>query len=204
MEQGTPEWFKVRELKLTASNAQAIGTNGKGLETLVTELMAEYLSSAPRENYTNKDMERGKELETVARSMYELQEGVVTQQVGFVEESEHVGASPDGFVNEDGMMEIKCPNDVGHYRIMRDGEKEIDTKYIWQSQMALLVTGRKWCDIVIYNPNFEKSMLIFRQTPDKVKHAALEAGIKAGVEMIKKQLKQQKNGTKSNNQKKSD
>jgi exodeoxyribonuclease (lambda-induced) len=188
MEQGSPEWFEVRKLKLTASNAQQIANNGKGLETLVTELMAEHYSSAPKEQWSNKDLDRGKELEAVAREMYELQRGVKIKQVGFIEKNEYVGASPDGLVEDDGMIEIKCPADVGHYRIIRDGELEIDPKYIWQAQMELLVAERKWCDLIIYNPNFAKSMLVFRITPDAEKHEKLRQGFEQGIRLIKQQL----------------
>lgn len=186
--QGSEEWFKVRDLKLTASEAQAIGNNGKGLESLVTELMANHYSTGPKDQFTNNDLKRGNELEPVAREIYELEKGVKIEKVGFIEESKYVGCSPDGLAEEDGMTEFKCLNDVGHYKLIRDGEKEIDTKYIWQTQMQLLITKRKWNDLVFYNPNFSKSMLVFRILPDKEKQEALRMGIEKGVEMIKAQL----------------
>ncbi len=187
--QASPEWFKIRELKLTASNAQSIANNGKGLETLVTELMAEHYSTASKEQFTNSHLDRGNELEPIAREMYELEKGVKVKQVGFIEIDEFTGCSPDGLIDKDGLTEIKCLNDVAHYRLMRDGEKEIDTKYIWQAQMQLLLTKRKWNDLVFYNPNFSKSMLVFRIMPDKEKQEALKLGIKKGIELIKNQLK---------------
>ena len=190
LQQNSPEWFEVRKLKLTASHAQALGTAGKGLDTLVTELMADYYSTAEKEHFTSKDTERGIELEAVAREVYELEKDVKIEQVGFIEESEYVGFSPDGLVAKDGLVEFKCLNDVGHYRIIRDGEKEIDTKYIWQAQMQLLISKRKWCDLIFYCPNFEKSMIIFRLTPDKEKHETLKVGIEKGTLLIKEQLKQ--------------
>lgn len=187
-DQQSPEWFALRKLKLTASNAQAIGNNGKGLETYVTEIMAEYLSAAPKENFSTKDTERGNELEEFARQMYELERGVTIKKVGFIEADEYLGCSPDGLVGEDGGVEIKCLNDVKHYRLMKDGEKEIDSAYLWQSQMNLFLTGRKWWDLIFYNPNFAKSLLVFRIKPDKEMQAKLKAGIKIGTEQIKSQL----------------
>lgn len=80
-EQGTPEWFAIRKNKMTASNAQAIGNNGKGLETYITELMAESYSNAEKEQFTSKDTERGNELEPLARDMYELMTGTTVEQV---------------------------------------------------------------------------------------------------------------------------
>lgn len=189
-EQKTPEWFGARKLKMTASNAQAIGNNGKGLETYITELIAEYLSSADKETFVTKDTERGNELETFARSMYELETGNTVEQVGFIQQGEYVGCSPDGLIGEDGGLEIKCHNDVKHYRLMRDGENELDSAYKWQCQMNMLITGRKWWDLVAYNPNFKQSLLIFRQTPDKEMQDKLIKGLTLGEEMIKNQLKQ--------------
>lgn len=189
LEQGTQEWYEVRKAKLTASRAQAIGNNGKGLETYVFELMADYYSQAEKEQFTSKDTERGNELEEYAREMYELEQGVSVEQVGFIESDKHVGCSPDGLVGKDGLLEIKCLNDVKHYKLLVKGEKEIDSQYLWQVQMQLLITGRKWCDLMFYNPNFKESTKIFRIEPDKTKQAKLEVGILAGVEMIKSQLK---------------
>lgn len=191
IEQGSPEWFEIRKLKLTASNAQAIGNNGKGLDTLVTEMMAEYYSTAEKENFTSKDIERGKELEEYAREMYELEKDVEVEQVGFIEDNEYVGFSPDGLVGRDGLVEFKALNDVGHYKLIRNvnGWKEIDTKYLWQCQMQLLISKREWCDLVFYNPNFKESLFIFRVTPDEENQEALKVGIKRGIELIKSQLK---------------
>ena len=73
VQQKTPEWFSLRlKYPLTASEAQAIGNQGKGLETLIWEKLAEKYSLADKEKYTNKDLERGVELEPLARDMYEL------------------------------------------------------------------------------------------------------------------------------------
>lgn len=188
-EQKSEEWFKVRELKLTASKAQAIGNAKAGLETLVTNMMAEYYSSAEKENFSSKDTDRGNELENVAREMYELEQGIEVEQVGFIEESKYVGCSPDGLIGKNGLIEIKCLNDVGHYCVIRDKEKGIDSQYLWQVQMQMLITKRKWCDLVFYNPNFEKSLVIFRILPDEVKFEALKAGIKKGQKLIEEQLK---------------
>ena len=58
-EQGTPEWFEERKGIMTASHAQAIGNAGKGLDTYIHELMAEYYSSGEKEQFSNKHTERG-------------------------------------------------------------------------------------------------------------------------------------------------
>lgn len=185
VEQKSPEWFAVRKGKMTASNATAIGNCGKGLITYIVSMMAEYFSSGEKEQFTSKDTERGNELEPIARNIYEFENNVTVDEVGFIEHNEFVGASPDGLVGEDGGTEIKCVNDLNYFRYLLNGSDEIDTSYIWQIQMNLLITGRKWWDLIIYNPNFKKSMCVFRITPDPVKFEALERGFAMGEEQIK-------------------
>jgi putative phage-type endonuclease len=183
-EQQSGEWFAIRKGKMTASHAQAIGNCGKGLDTYIIELMADYYSSGEKEHFSNKHTDRGNELEPIARSMYELENMVDVEQVGFIY-SDYVGVSPDGLVGDDGLIEIKCVNDTDYFKHVLNGESEIDTKYIWQAQMQLLVTGRKWNDVVFYNPNFEKSMCVYRLYPDQEKHQALKKGIEIGISKIK-------------------
>lgn len=184
--QGSEEWKKKRSLKLTASNAQAIASNGKGLQSLVLSLLTEHYSSNT-EKYTNAEMERGHELEPIARSIYELETEQTVEQVGFIEIDEYVGMSPDGLVKNGG-VEIKCLNDENHMKAMLFGE--VDKKYLWQCQMSMMLSERKWWDLVLYNHNFERNLLIFRQEPDKNMHEKLEKGIEEGkkllIELIKK------------------
>lgn len=120
--------------------------------------------------------------------MYELDRNVRVEQVGFIEADEHIGFSPDGLIGEDGLLEIKCLSDILYYKLLLKGENEIESKYLWQVQMQLLLSGRVWADLVFYNPNFKESMLIFRITPDEDKHIALLLGLEKGVEMITSQL----------------
>lgn len=180
--QGTPEWFDIRKGKVTASHAQAIGNNGKGLDTYLNEVMAEYFSSAEKEQYSNIHTERGNELEPVARSMYELMNNVVVDQIGFCEYNEFVGCSPDGLIGTDGMIEIKCPDDRVYFNILMN--EKIDSAYDWQCQMNMLILERKYCDLIFYNPNFEKSMMTFRLVPDEVMFEKLKVGFQKAEEQI--------------------
>lgn len=184
-EQQSPEWFAIRKGRMTASNAQAIGSNGKGLETYILSLMAEKFSSGEKPFFSNGDTERGIELEQFARDMYELENDCKVEQVGFIEHSEFCGCSPDGLVGDDGGVEIKSVNDVNHFSLILNGEKDIESKYLWQIQMNLLITGRKWWDYISYNPNFEKSLLVFRIYPDYKMHEKLLMGLATGESKIK-------------------
>jgi exodeoxyribonuclease (lambda-induced) len=189
-EQGTEEWFKVRLGKFTASDAQAIGNNGKGLETLAFEKVAEILTGKTKDQYTNEDMERGKELEGMARNSYEIETGYVVKQVGFVELNEFCGCSPDGLIGDDGLVEIKCKNNPNFVRHLY--EKKIESEYLWQVQMQMYVAGRNWCDFVVFNENFEKTISTIRVERNEEEITKIVAGLEAGVDTVKKILEKLK------------
>lgn len=176
-QQNSEEWHKLRQQKLTASNAQAIGNNGKGLESYIYEVVA------GKDNYTNEDLERGNELEDQAREEYELETLQIVQQVGFIEKDKYTGCSPDGLIGDKGGIEIKCPNNVNYLRLL-DSEK-IDTKYLWQIQMNLYITGREWFDFIAYNPNLKHQLFIKRVYSDQEMIEKLKVGLKAGKKKIK-------------------
>lgn len=192
IEQQSPEWFALRiEYPLTASKAQAIGNQGKGLETLCWEQMAQKYSFADKDQYSNKDLERGNELEPQALSLYELETGFTVQKAGFVTNdkvSKIAGASPDGLVEKDGNLEIKAFDDTKHFKMIiesKKGDFTIESQYLWQVQMQMLITERKWTDFVAYNPNYKESLLIKRVLPDKVMREKLITGLKIGERFIK-------------------
>ena len=191
-DQNSPEWFEARKATMTASNAQAIGNCGKGLDTYIINLMAEYYSTGQKEQYENEDLLRGHELEQLASDVYELERGVTCKKTGFIKIDDYTGCSPDRLVGEEGLLEIKAPNDTTYFKILLNGEDEIDTKYIWQTQMQMLITGRKWCDLMFYNPNFKTSYKIFRILPDKEKFNALNKGLEIGRKKIQ-EIKQKIN-----------
>lgn len=185
--QGSEEWLALRLGKFTASNAQAIANNGRGLETLVYEKVAEKITGKAKDQYTNADMDRGNELEEMARNSYELETGILVKKVGFVELSEWVGASPDGTIDEDGLQEIKCKNDAHFVRFMYT--KKIDPEHMWQMQMQMHVTERKWVDYVLFNPNFAKSLLVTRVQRDEEAIKELIVGLKKAEDMAKEIIK---------------
>lgn len=180
--QYSEEWWAIRAKKMTSSHAQAIASNGKGLETYIRQIMAEYYGYVEREAYTNAAMERGLEMEPMAADAYawEFMEDVNT--VGFVVLNDYVGVSPDRLVGKSGLLEIKCPTDKVFFDLLVT--EKIDTKYEWQMQMQLLVTGREWCDYTVFNPRFENPLFVKRIHPDEKAYKKLEAGIKSGIEMI--------------------
>ncbi len=184
MEQRSEEWFEVRKGKMTASNAATIAANGKGLETYIYNLLSEKYALNSDESYISQDMLRGIEREDQARMTYEIQNDD-TEQVGFIEMDEYTGCSPDGLIGKDGGLELKCPNNQNFFRLLVDGEDAIDSKYLWQVQMCLLVSKRKWWDLVFWNGNFEKNLIVFRIEPDIAMQEKLKIGIEKGKTMIK-------------------
>ena len=137
LEQGTPEWHKIKQLKFTASHASTIMAMGKGVKTLIKQMLAEYYSSQNYEEYSgiyrNEQMKRGNDFEDKARIIYELETGNKVKQVGFVETDEYEGASPDGLVGDCGLIEIKNHSDVVFTELALT--KKIDPKYVAQMQM---------------------------------------------------------------------
>lgn len=182
-EQGSDEWIKIRLGKLTGSNAQAIAANGKGLETLVFEKVAEIMTGKTKPSYTNDDIERGNDFEAMARNSYEMETGNAVKQVGFLELDEFTGCSPDGLVGEDGLIEIKCKNDANFAHFLFD--KKIDPAHNWQVQFNLWVSEREWCDYIVFNENFTKTIEIVRIQRNETEIAKLKAGVLTGIAQIK-------------------
>lgn len=179
----SPEWWEIKKKKLSAGHAQAIGSYGKGLVTYVHEIMAEYYSNAERKSFSNYHTERGIELEDSAGMVYSFENNIAIKKVGFVEYNDYVGCSPDLFADDDGLAEIKCPDDKGFFGLLL-GE-DPDSKYIWQCQCQLLICEKAWCDLVYYNPNYSKSLIVKRILPDQEKFRMLLAGFSMGEKLIK-------------------
>lgn len=189
VDQNSPEWFACRCGKFTASEAQATGNQGKGLETLVFKKVAERLTGKQESNgYSNGDMDRGHELEAMAAGAYEFETGRMTKKIGFCELDQYTGASPDRTVGEDGLVEIKCKNDPKFVQEMINPEVEME--HYWQMQQQIWVTDRKWCDYVVFNPNFPKNIVIKRVNRDEEFIAKIKAGVEKGSLMIEAIIRQ--------------
>ena len=182
-EQRTEDWYNIRKSKMTASNAETIIANGKGLETYIYNLMAEYYSSAEKENYINADMQRGIDLEPEAKIEFQFYTGLDIKEVGCVELNEYILASPDGLIGDDGLIEIKCPNDSIYFKLLLSNN--IKPEYIAQMQMQMYVTDRQYCYFVSYNPNFEKSLYIKKINRDEEMIDKLKKGLERGTQLIK-------------------
>lgn len=156
MEQGTEEWFSARLGKVTASKVADILTKtksgyGAGRKNYMMELLCQRLTGVREDGYANAAMQRGTDLEPIARGRYEIVNDVLVMETGLVDHPEiaNFAASPDGLVNEDGLLEIKCPNTAQHVEFLRTGY--IGGNYQTQMTAQMLCTGRKWCDFVSFD-----------------------------------------------------
>ena len=182
--QGMDEWHEARRGRMTASKASAIRAQGKGLDTLCYELASQRLSTGwdPYGGYLSEDMLAGIENEGQARDLYRRITGATVAEVGFVDLNAYVGCSPDGLVGDDGLIEIKCPSDKVYLQYLV--ERDIDTKYMAQMQMQMLVCRRAWCDYVVYNPNYKKRMVIQRVERDIDAQQKIYAGLLVGYKIM--------------------
>lgn len=164
--QGTEEWLHARCGKVTASRVADVVAKtktgwGASRANYMAELIAERLTGQPTQSYTNAAMQWGIEKEPEARVAYEFFRGVEVVQVGFVDHSSigMSGASPDGLVGDDGLVEIKCPGTATHIDTLL-GQK-VPEKYVTQMQWQMACTGRKWCDFVSYDPRLPENLALF-------------------------------------------
>jgi putative phage-type endonuclease len=166
IEQGSPEWHAERCGKATASKiADIIATTKSGpsasRKNYLAQLVAERLTGTVAESYTNAAMQWGKDTEAQARDAYAFLKGLDVEPAPFVIHPDipQSGASPDGFVGPDGLLEIKCPFTATHIDTILTGK--IDSKYITQIQWQLACTGRAWCDFVSYDPRMPEHLAIW-------------------------------------------
>jgi len=167
-EQGSPEWKAARAGKVTASKIPDVLAKGKnGAEAADrknyrAQLVAETLTGEPQESgYMNDAMRWGTEQEPYARAAYESYRAVLVDQVGIVLHPtiDRAAASPDGLVDPDGLVELKCPNTATHLEYLT--AKTVPAKYQPQMLWQMACTGAKWCDFASYDPRLPEHLQIF-------------------------------------------
>lgn len=166
MIQGSSEWVAARLGKLTASRlSDAIAKTktgyGASRANLKAALIAERLTGVPQDTYINGAMQWGTETEPQARAAYSFFRDCEVEQVGFIEHPTiaMAGASPDGCVGDDGLIEIKAPNTSTHIETLLSGA--IPDKYVVQMQFQMACTGRQWCDFASFDPRLPERLRLF-------------------------------------------
>jgi putative phage-type endonuclease len=173
--QGSDEWKRQRLGIVTGSRFADVMSNGKGgrpsekAETYKCELLAELLIGEPIGFAGNSATERGNDLEASAVAEYEFKTGVSVDECGFMLHPQHpgIGCSPDGLIGSDGIVEVKCPANPAIY-LKACRRNEVPTEYHHQVQGNLWVTGRAYCDFIMFDPRMPKNlrMMTKRVTAD--------------------------------------
>jgi len=197
VEQRTEEWFAARLGKVTASRvADLVGKTKTGYsatrDNYMAQLVVERLTQTKAESYTNAAMQWGTDQEPFARAAYEAAQGVMVEEVGFVRHPtiEWAGASPDGLVGDDGLVEIKSPNTATMIETLLS--QKVPGKYFAQMQFQMACTGRKWTDYVVFDPRMpEKAQLFVKRVDrDDTYIAEIEAEIVKFLAEVKSQVQQ--------------
>jgi putative phage-type endonuclease len=162
MDQRSIEWHQARLGHATGSRASDIlaGKDTQARKGYITQLVTERLTGQSQDFYTNADMQRGIDVEPVARAAYQASNELV-DEVGFIKHPTILwfGASPDGLVGSDGLVEIKCPRSTTHLEYIQ--AKKPPQKYIPQMLAQLSCTGRKWVDFVSFDNRFPEHLQLF-------------------------------------------
>lgn len=182
MDQRTSEWDAARLGNATASKINDIvaktkdGKASASRKNYAVRLALERLTGNKTVTFQNSEMLWGVEKEPLARAAYEASRGVLVMEEGYVPHPRipQSGASPDGLVGDDGLVEIKCPNEATHLENLMRGSA--DPQYLNQMYWQMACTDRKWCDFVSYDPRFPEhlQMVVYRVNHDAQKITELE------------------------------
>jgi putative phage-type endonuclease len=166
IEQGTDEWFAARIGKVTASRvADVLAKTKTGYSTTrdnyMAQLVCERLTGQKGDSFTNATMQHGTDTEPLARAAYEALHDVLVDEVGFIPHPSIImaGASPDGLVSDDGLLEIKCPNTATHIETLLS--QTVPGKYNTQMQFQMACTNRSWCDFVSFDNRLPPELQLF-------------------------------------------
>jgi hypothetical protein len=174
MPQGSAEWRSARMGVPTASSFHRIITPKTAkpsaqADAYLHELLAELMLGRPLDSPAYPWMQRGNELEEEAANWYEFERDVAAEVVGFcTTDDSRYGASPDRLVGDEGLLELKCPSPAVHVGYLLFPQRGVDAEYRCQVQGQMLVTKRKWCDVVSYHPELPKVIVRVERDEDYI------------------------------------
>jgi len=187
VDQNTDEWMQLRQGKFTASTFKDLFAKSttKAYQNAIYRVVFERMTGEQPESFSNEYMQRGHELEPLARERYEQETFNQVDDAGFFC-TDWVGASPDGLIGSDGLLEIKCPA----YSTMIDYmiRQTLPSIYKWQVHGQMYCTGRKWCDFMSYHPKL-KPVIIRIERDDAIQselHSKLTESMKEVETIINK------------------
>lgn len=177
VEQGTPEWRQARCGNVTASRCYEMNalTADKKQYTAKranyrAELICEILTRQPYPKYVTQEMQWGIEHEADARVAYELREGVLVDTVGFIRHAEvdRFGCSPDGLIlspdgdlENFGMVQIKCPMTSTHLAWLKAGTVPLEHLPQMVAEISCAGPGAAWSDFVSFDPRLPEHLQLF-------------------------------------------
>lgn len=185
LEQGSAEWLQMRTGCVTGSRMADVMAKLKRKDgeaqcrqDYKAEIVCEILTGRATEHFVSSAMEWGAENEIFARNAYEVAVADI-ETVGFALHStiQRFGASPDGLVGTDGLVEFKCPNTATHIEYIISGV--VPPEYHWQMLAEMACAERQWCDFVSYDPRMPKKLQLFvrRFERDESRIAEMEAEV---------------------------
>lgn len=178
VEQNSPEWFTARCGIPTASCFKEVFTSqGKpstSASTYLNKLLAEWLTGDKTDIKQTEWMERGILLEQEARDFYQFQTDNEVDQVGLIykDETRMISCSPDGLINDDHGLEIKCPAAHTHVKYLL--ANKLPSEYVPQVQGSMLVTGAKQWDFVSYHPDINPLLITVKRDDEYIEKLETE------------------------------
>lgn len=184
--QGSADWLAARLGKVTASRlADVIAKTktgyGAARARYMADIIGERLTGLAAPAFVTAAMHWGTEQEPLARAAYEFLTDATVESVGFVDHPTIPlsGASPDGLVGDDGLVEIKCPGTAAHVDTLL--RHAVPADYLPQIMWQMACTGRQWCDFVSFDPRFPENLrlVVIRVARNDKQIAELEAAVRA-------------------------
>jgi YqaJ-like viral recombinase domain len=198
MEPGSQEWMDARTGCLTASRMSDAfaklksGAWAQSRYDYLIELVAERLTGRAADHFVSRDMLLGIETEPDAIAAYEWAHDCTVEKLGYAAHPtiQWAGATPDGGVGDDGLIECKCPRSttfvalrlvVEHEMAMKHAALNTDEGYLAQIMWQLACTGRQWCDLAYYDPHMPQGLQLYvrRIERDEKIIAAMETEARA-------------------------
>lgn len=189
-EQGSEAWLAVRKGCITGSRFRDCrdklkgGQPSKACIAYAMDTARERIGGCAPAKFQNAAMRTGTEQEPLARMAYERRTGNLVEEVGFFTTEDGLfGLSPDGLIDDDGVLEIKTMvSSDTLFTAVADGDL---SAYMDQCLGYLWLLGRQWVDLVLWVPDLDY-MAIHRITRDENAIEALESDLLAFAELVRK------------------
>ena len=178
IDQNSEEWDKERLGAITSSCFKEIvtstGERSKSRQKYMDKLASEIITGEKSSSYSNNHMQAGHDREQENIDLYKFRNNCEITQVGFCwkDEKKLYGASPDSLVNDDGLIEAKNSNGAQQISRIRDGWTA--SEHHRQAMGQMLVTGRKWCDVVSYCRGMKTVTVRFERDEEFLKKLEVE------------------------------